>query len=57
MKKIDITSLEDLDQIDQASFKQPKIIYKHITTCGLCNIIWNIIKESDFELNYLDLLT
>jgi len=57
MKKIDITSLEDLDQIDQASFNQPKIIYKHSTACGLCDIIWNIIKESDFELNYLDLLT
>ena len=57
MKKIDITSLEDLDQIDQASFNQPKIIYKHSKTCGLCDIIWNIIKESDFELNYLDLLT
>ena len=57
MKKINITTLDHLDQIDQASFNQPKIIYKHSTTCGLCDIIWDIVKESDFELNYLDLLT
>ena len=57
MKKIDIKILDDLDQIDQASFNQPKIIYKHSKTCGLCDIIWDIVKESDFELNYLDLLT
>ena len=30
MKKIDIITLDHLDQIDQASFNQPKIIYKHI---------------------------
>lgn len=57
MKKIDITTLEHLDQLDQASFNQPQIIYKHSTTCGLCDIIWDIVKVSDFELNYLDLLT
>ena len=57
MKKIDITTIEQLDAIDEASFNAPQLIYKHSTTCGLCDIIWDIVKVSDFELNYLDLLT
>lgn len=57
MKKIEFTTIEELDAIDQASFTAPQLIYKHSTTCGLCDIIWDIVKESDFELNYLDLLT
>ena len=55
MKKIDLTSLEQLDQIDQDSFNTPQILYKHSTTCGLCDIMWEEVKQSDFVLNYVDL--
>ena len=55
MIKIDITSLEQLEQIHQESFNQPQILYKHSTTCGLCDIMWEEVKKSDFTINYLDL--
>ena len=55
MKKIDLTSFEQLEQIHQESYNQPQILYKHSTTCGLCDIMWEEVKNGDFELNYLDL--
>lgn len=55
MKKIDILSLEQLEQINQESFNQPQILYKHSTTCGLCDIMWEEVKQSDFTINFLDL--
>lgn len=56
MKKNDITSLDQLNEIDQQSFIKPQLIYKHSTTCGLCDMAWDELRESDFEINYLDLL-
>ncbi len=55
MKKIDLTSSEQLITIDKASFNQPQVLYKHSTTCGLCDIMWEEVIKGDFELNYLDL--
>lgn len=55
MNKIDLTSLEQLEQINQASYTQPQLLYKHSTTCGLCDIMWEEVKNGDFDLNYLDL--
>ena len=55
MKKIDLTSFEQLDQINEASFTAPQLLYKHSTTCGLCDIMWEEIVQSDFTINYLDL--
>lgn len=55
MKKIDITSLEQLEQINQESFNQAQILYKHSTTCGLCDIMWEEVKQSVFTINYVDL--
>ena len=55
MKKVDLTSLEQLEAIDKASYDAPQLLYKHSTTCGLCDIMWEEIKNGDFVLNYLDL--
>lgn len=55
MKKIDLTSSEQLAAIDKESFNQPQILYKHSTTCGLCDIMWEEVKDGNFDLNYLDL--
>ncbi|WP_322969738.1 bacillithiol system redox-active protein YtxJ [Faecalibacter sp. LW9] len=57
MTKHDIQTIERLDEIDQASFQRPQIIYKHSTTCELNQMIWNQLQQSDLELQYLDLLT
>ena len=56
MKINEITSLEQLEAIDKASFNQPQLIYKHSTTCSLSESAWEELKQSDFEINYLDLL-
>lgn len=57
MKKQDIQTIDRLDEIDQASFQEPQIIYKHSTTCELNQMTWNELQQSDFDLHYLDLLT
>ena len=56
MKINEITSLEQLEVIDKESFNQPQLIYKHSTTCSLSQSAWDELKQSDFEINYLDLL-
>lgn len=55
MKKIDLTSFEQLEEINQASYTQPQLLYKHSTTCGLCDIMWEEIKKGEYTINYLDL--
>lgn len=56
MKKHEIISFEQLDEIDKKSFTVPQLIYKHSTTCSLSESAWEELKQSDFEINYLDLL-
>lgn len=56
MEKFDITTLDQLNEIDKNSINTSQLIYKHSTTCTLSEGVWNDLKKSDLKINYLDLL-
>jgi len=58
-----ITSEEDLQAIEKASFASPQIVFKHSTRCGISSHVWATLQNASSELegkgqlHYLDLLT
>jgi monothiol bacilliredoxin len=58
-----LETLPQLQQIDELSFSEPVLVYKHSTRCGICTAVKNELdeklqKESDekFKIFFLDLL-
>jgi len=57
-----ISSIEDLDKIQAASFSKPQIIFKHSTRCSISSMAKNRMEEGLAQLQtmadvyYLDLL-
>jgi len=57
-----ISTMEDLDKIQAASFSKPQIIFKHSTRCSISSMAKNRMEEGMTQLqtmadvHYLDLL-
>lgn len=61
MPWINITSLNQLAEIEQASIAKPQIIFKHSTRCSVSVMVKNRLDKEDFgeiiaDFYYLDLL-
>ena len=58
---IQLTTVEQLDEIEQNSSKKPQIIFKHSTSCGISSMVLRSFKNSYFlegnqaDLYFLDL--
>ncbi|MGB5822288.1 MAG: bacillithiol system redox-active protein YtxJ [Saonia sp.] len=53
---IPLTSLEQLNEIEQKSASRPQVIFKHSTTCGISRMVINMFTNTfDFSQNQLDL--
>lgn len=58
---IPLTSLEQLEEIEQKSASRPQIIFKHSTTCGVSRMVLNlfdknpVLQEDSLDLYFLDL--
>lgn len=59
-----LTRLEQLDEINEESNKQPVAIFKHSTSCGVSRMVLNRFEqalsekgEGDTKLYFLDLLS
>lgn len=58
-----ISTIEDLDKIQAASFSKPQIIFKHSTRCSISSMAKNRMEEGLTQLqtmadiHYLDLLS
>ena len=58
---IHLSSLEQLEEIEELSLQRPQLIFKHSTSCGISNMVLRMFKESySFEAEaadvyYLDL--
>jgi len=58
---IQLTSVDQLIEIEQNSAKRPQIIFKHSTTCGISSMVLRSFKNSYFlegnqaDLYFLDL--
>ena len=59
-----LTSLSQLDDIDQKSKEKLQFIYKHSTRCGICIGSQRLLlselrnhQQEEFDIYYLDLLT
>jgi len=58
-----ISSMEEVDEIQAASFSKPQIIFKHSTRCSISSTAKNRIEEGFVQLEnladlyYLDLLS
>ncbi|MGB7395418.1 MAG: bacillithiol system redox-active protein YtxJ [Pricia sp.] len=58
---IGLTSLEQLDDIEQKSSSRPQLIFKHSTTCGISRMVLNmfeknpLLQEDSVDLYFLDL--
>jgi|SRR5680860_206375 len=58
---IPLTSLEQLEEIEQKSASRPQAIFKHSTTCGVSRMVLNlfeknpILQEGSLDLYFLDL--
>jgi len=56
-----LTSLDQLDEIEQKSNIKTQVIFKHSTTCGISRMTINMFKNSydfsaeEIDLYYLDL--
>ena len=45
-----------LNEIEQASFSKPQLIYKHSTTCGISSMVLNMFSKSyDYSEEQADL--
>lgn len=52
---IPLTSLEQLENIDNNSASRTQIIFKHSTTCGISRMVFNRFGTGfDFEKNQID---
>lgn len=56
MIQIDLTSFEQLEQIDQMSYETPQLIFKHSTRCNISADALGEVEKSDFKVHLLDLL-
>lgn len=58
---IPLTSLEQLDLIEEKSKGKPQVIFKHSTTCGISRMVLNMftsgynLSEGQMDLYFLDL--
>ena len=53
---IPLTEFDQLDLLDQASFNQPQLIYKHSTTCGISSMVLDMFSRSyDLKADKADL--
>lgn len=57
MTQDNITTMEQLEAIHEASFQAPQLIFKHSTSCNISADAWEELQQSDFQVHYLDLLT
>lgn len=57
MTQENITSMEQLDAINEASFQAPQLLFKHSTSCNISADAWYELQQSVFHVHYLDLLT
>ncbi len=55
-----LTTIEQLDLIQKASFSKPQIIFKHSTTCSISNMAFSRFERAEapdsIDFYYLDLL-
>lgn len=58
---IPLTTLKQLDDIEDRSASRTQVIFKHSTTCGVSRMVLNlfeknpILQEDSFDLYFLDL--
>ena len=58
---VQLTSVEQLDEIVKKSASKTQLIYKHSTTCGISRMVLNMFtsgygfSENQFDLYFLDL--
>lgn len=57
MTTIEITQLDDLDKIDELSHKSAQLIFKHSTRCNISADALGEVRNSDFQVHLLDLLS
>jgi len=61
LKWIPLTSVDQLNEIEQNSSKRPQIIFKHSTTCGISSMVLRsfgnsyFLEENQADLYFLDL--
>lgn len=60
---INLTSIQQLEELDQVSASKPVVIFKHSTRCSISNTAFNRftkayenISKDDLPVYYLDLL-
>lgn len=60
----DLNSIEQLDQIVQASHVKPVVLFKHSTRCGISSMVlnrlqrdWNDTEMENVDFYYLDLIS
>jgi bacillithiol system protein YtxJ len=55
-----LTTIEQLDLIQKASFSKPQVIFKHSTTCSISNMAFSRFERAEapdrIDFYYLDLL-
>jgi bacillithiol system protein YtxJ len=55
-----LNTIEQLDQISEASFTKPQLIFKHSTTCSISKMAFSRFERaeapSSIDFYYLDLL-
>lgn len=56
MVQYTLSSIEDLEALNEASFKAPQLIFKHSTSCNISADAWQELQMSTFDVHYLDLL-
>lgn len=60
MKWLDLTTLEELDRIDEKSKHHPVLIFKHSTRCSISSMAKNRLDKiddlKDNDCYYLDLI-
>ena len=60
----DLNTIEQLDQIVQASHVKPVVLFKHSTRCGISGMVlnrlqkdWNDTEMENIDFYYLDLIS
>lgn len=60
MNWVMLTNVDQLQQIKQASFQRPQIIYKHSTRCGISSVVLRRLEKTEAPENadyyFLDLI-
>jgi bacillithiol system protein YtxJ len=46
-----VDSVEKLDEIFERSFREPVVLFKHSTRCGISSHVLEMVSEIDGELN------